>query len=74
MKLLLERGADPNLRQQMGYSALHATAVNGDRATTEILLAHGADAQAKNDDGKTPADLAAERGHGELAEWLRRQP
>lgn len=74
MRLLLEKGADPNLRQQMGYAPLHATAVNGDRITTEVLLAHGADANAKNDDGKTPADLADERGHGELAEWLRRQP
>lgn len=74
MRLLLEKGADPNLRQQMGYAPLHATAANGDRATTEVLLAHGADANARNDDGKTPADLADERGHGELAEWLRRQP
>jgi ankyrin repeat protein len=74
MRLLLERGADPNARQHAGYAPLHATAANGDRASSELLLAHGADPQAKTDDGKTSADFAAERGHGEIAEWLRRQP
>jgi uncharacterized protein len=74
MRLLLERGADPNARQHMGYAPLHATAANGDRATAELLVAHGADPKAATDDGKTPADFAAERGHNELAEWLRRQP
>lgn len=74
MRLLLERGADPNARQHLGYAPLHATAANGDRDLTELLLAHGADPFAKTDDGRTPADMAAERGHGELAEWLRQRP
>ena len=74
LRLLLERGADPNARQHLGYAPLHSAAANDDRATSEILLAHGADPHAKTDDGKTPADLATERGHGELADWLRGQP
>jgi ankyrin repeat protein len=74
MRLLLERGVDPNARQHMGYAPLHASAANGDRATIEVLLAHGADPHAKTDDGRTPADMATERGHGELAAWLRGQP
>jgi hypothetical protein len=74
MRLLIERGADPNARQHLGYAPLHASAANGDRATTELLLAHGADPHAKTDDGRTPADMAAERGHGDLADWLRGQP
>ena len=74
MRLLLERGADPNARQQLGFTALHGSAASGDRETAELLLAHGADPQATNDEGKTPADFAAERGHTEFAEWLRRQP
>src|SRR5205814_1523496 len=36
-RLLLERGADPNARQHLGYAPLHAAAANGDRATTELL-------------------------------------
>jgi len=36
----------------------------------EALLRHGADPAAGNDDGKTPADVAAERGHTELARLL----
>jgi ankyrin repeat protein len=74
MRLLLERGADPNVRQQVGFTALHGSAASGDRATAELLLAHGAYPNPKNDEGKTPADFAAERGHAEFAEWLRRQP
>src|SRR5260370_31178877 len=52
MRLLLERGADPNARQHMGYAPLHAAAANGDRPTTEVLLAHGAHPHAKTDDGR----------------------
>jgi ankyrin repeat protein len=37
----------------------------------DLLLARGADLKAKSDDGKTPADVAGERGHPELAERLR---
>ena len=73
MRLLLDRGADPNARQQLGFVPLHAAAANGDRAMAEVLLAHGADPELKTDDGKTPADFADERGHAEFAEWLRRQ-
>ena len=74
MRLLLERGADPNARQHLGYAPLHAAAANGDRATAELLVAHGANPKAATDDGKTPADFATERSHNDLAEWLRRQP
>jgi ankyrin repeat protein len=35
------------------------------------LLATGADRAAMTDDGRTPADLAAEAGHDELAARLR---
>jgi ankyrin repeat protein len=38
-----------------------------------LLLEHGARPDAKADDGKTPADMALERGHKEIAEMLKKQ-
>jgi len=71
MRLLLERGADPNARQQGGYTPLHGSASRGDLESAKILLEHGADREAKNDDGKTAVDVAYERGHPDFANWLR---
>ena len=71
MRLLLDRGADVNARQQLGYTPLHSVASNGDAALADFLLSRGADPAAKSDDGKTPADVATERGHAELAQKLR---
>ena len=59
---LLDRGADPNARQAGGWTPLHGAAHNGDVETTELLLAHGADATAADDEGRTVEDRANERG------------
>ncbi len=53
---LLRRGADPNARQQLGFTPLHAAAQNGDRASLEALLAAGADPQLRSEEGKIAAD------------------
>ena len=71
VKLLVERGAEINARQQGGFTPLHAAAFNGDLAMTEYLVAHGADLALMSDDGKTTLDIAVEKGHGPVAEWLR---
>lgn len=71
MKMLLERGADANARQQMDYTALHGAAVHGDIEMGRILLAHGADPKAKEEGGMTPADLAEKAGQRAFADWLR---
>ena len=42
VKLLLESGADPNARQQMGYTPLDAARQNGDTEIIDLLRAHGA--------------------------------
>lgn len=70
--LLLERGADPNARQQMDYTPLHGAASRGDVELAKLLLAHGADREAKGSDGMTPADVARKYGHPEFAEWISR--
>ncbi len=71
-RLLLEHGAPVivNARQQGGWVPIHAAAQNGDRPMVELLLKHGADPKLANDEGKTPAMVAREKGHEEIAALL----
>jgi len=71
-RLLLEHGAPGivNARQQGGWVPIHAAAQNGDRPMVELLLKHGADPKLANDEGKTPAMVAREKGHEEIAALL----
>ena len=69
-RLLLERGAPVNARQQAGWVPIHAAAQNGDRPMVELLLQHGADRKLVNDQGKTSAMVAREKGHAEIAALL----
>lgn len=70
VKLLLDNGADPNVREQGGYTPLHAAAQNGDEDMILALIYGGADLDAKSSDGKTPLDLAEEAGHESAASVL----
>ena len=67
---LIEAGADVNARQQVDYTPLMGAAANARIEIMELLLAHGADRTMKTTDGKTPADLAREHGHDEIASRL----
>ena len=69
-RLLLERGAPVNARQQAGWVPIHAAAQNGDRPMVELLLKHHADPKLANDGGKTSAMVAREKGHEEIATLL----
>jgi uncharacterized protein len=69
-RLLLEHGAPVNARQQGGWVPIHAAAQNGDRPMVELLLKHHADPALANDEGKTSAVVAREKGHAELAALL----
>jgi ankyrin repeat protein len=60
-----------NARQQKGWTALHAAAQHGDKPMVEVLLKHGANPNAKNDEGRTPDEVAEEKGHIDVAERLR---
>lgn len=72
VEALLRAGADPDARQQGGWTALHAAAQNGDEATAKALLAHGADARKPNAEGRSPAQMARERNHAAIAEMIER--
>ncbi|MCA9294958.1 MAG: ankyrin repeat domain-containing protein [Phycisphaerales bacterium] len=70
IQLLLRNGADPNCVQHGGWTALHSAAGHGHVEMVRTLLDGGAHAHQASDDGKTPADMARERSHGQLAGWL----
>ena len=70
VELLLKHKADPNIREQGGYTPLHAAAQNGDEETIRALLHGGADLSLRSDDGRLPLDLAIEEGHTDAAKLL----
>lgn len=58
-RLLLELGADANANGA-GYTALHAAALRADLETTEALLAHGADPNARLTQGSPVRRFASQ--------------
>ncbi|HEX2590652.1 MAG TPA: ankyrin repeat domain-containing protein [Rhizomicrobium sp.] len=68
-KLIAATGVDA--RQKQGYTALMIAASNGFAVGVEALLAAGANRGIALPDGKTAADIAADRGHSELEKRLR---
>jgi ankyrin repeat protein len=70
-RLLLERGADPLVRQAHGFTPLQEAALHGDREIIDLLLAAGAELDSRADDGRTAVTEALRGGHAELADYLR---
>ena len=69
VKVLLEKGADPNGRDAGGLAPLHLAAAGGDARTVSALLAAEADATAAGPGG-TPLDVALAAGAFDVAELL----
>jgi ankyrin repeat protein len=69
---LLKRGADVDHRGWMGGTPLHWAAGYGHADTVDLLLRHGADVQATDEEGKkTPLAWALEWKQAEVAQKLR---
>jgi ankyrin repeat protein len=62
-RLLLEHGAEVDVRDNEGETALHCAATNGHHKVVALLLEHGAEVDAEGYPGLTPLDLAATNGH-----------
>lgn len=58
LRELIKLGCDVNDRLDDGSTPLHLAAKNGFEKVCMVLMAHGADAMAKNDAGLTPASVA----------------
>ena len=55
---LLEHGADPNLPDERGWTALHQAASRGNERRMRALLAAGGDRARKDANGHTPLAIA----------------
>jgi ankyrin repeat protein len=71
VRMLVEAGAKPNLRQEGGATPLHAAVANADIASIDALLAHGADPSLTKDDGESILERAEQRGDEATIERIR---
>ncbi len=69
--LLVDAGTPVDATSHGGFTVLHEAAQNGDEALVDALLARGAAAGRRTDDGRSAADLAAAAGHAALADRLK---
>jgi ankyrin repeat protein len=83
IELLLEHGAELNARTERGQTALHIAARSKgndeslearerDREVAVFLLSKGTHVNAKDKEGRTPLDLAVDRGAVEIASLLKK--
>jgi len=70
VSLLLEYGADPNIKTSTGDTPLHLAAEQGDMSIAKKLVKAGADPFAVDPVGQSCTDLARKYNFFELADWF----
>jgi hypothetical protein len=70
VRYLLEHGAQINLRDKLGRTALHLTIRPAHVETLKLLLEYGADIAIKDNEGNTPLHLAVLRQNEEITKIL----
>ncbi|XP_077663075.1 protein phosphatase 1 regulatory subunit 12C [Eretmochelys imbricata] len=73
MRLLLQAGYDPNVRDKDGWTPLHAAAHWGVEEACRLLVEHLCDMDTLNNVGQRPCDLADEDTLGLLEELQKKQ-
>ena len=72
VKILIDGGADVNVRDERGWTPLHIAALEGRKENVELLISAGAhiNAQSKSRNS-TPLDEAIRRKHTKIIDFLR---
>jgi hypothetical protein len=71
VRLLLEKGADPNRGLSTGWRPIHLAVHNGDPIAVKLLLDSGAKVNVLNPYKKTPLQMAEEKGDMVVAQLLK---
>jgi hypothetical protein len=70
VRKLLEKGENPNVRDEYGSTPLHKAASRGHVDIARLLLEYGADPNVRDEYGWTPLHNAAYRGHVDVVALL----
>ncbi len=70
VKLFLDAGMNPNVKDNGGQTALMSASWFGQTETVQALLAKGAEVNAKDSTGRTALMFAAQYGHTETVQAL----
>uniref|UniRef100_A0A3B5AAT3 Ankyrin repeat domain 2 n=1 Tax=Stegastes partitus TaxID=144197 RepID=A0A3B5AAT3_9TELE len=70
VQMLLEKGADINLKDQLGSRAIHCACRGGSLGVVKALKSHGADLNVRDKLYSTPLHVATRTGHTTIVEYL----
>jgi hypothetical protein len=70
VELLLSKGANVNVKNDIGWTPLHSAVAQGHKGMAELLLTKGAKVNAKSSNGITPLYWAVYKGKKDIVELL----
>ena len=73
VRWLIDKGADPDIRDNDGLSPLMYAAQRGNRDIAQILLLAGAQINLRDPFGNTALQIAVNHGHWQLADFLEKR-
>ncbi|MDE1828287.1 MAG: ankyrin repeat domain-containing protein [Candidatus Micrarchaeota archaeon] len=68
----LSSGADINMRDSDGWTAIMHSCLAGNEEVTRLLLEKGADYKMKNPEKQSAFEIATEKTSGIITEWIER--
>ena len=69
-KFLIQNGAQINVQDNFGHTALHVAVFQSDHEAVKYLVENGAQVDHRDNEDKTPFDLANEKHYFEIAKLL----